>query len=85
LISYEYVISIITNIYHILQYAYHNRLFLQTIDCKMIGLSVTVNNFICISSISDEELEDKYEIKKIDYTEIRIGIQRVVIDNKKML
>jgi hypothetical protein len=56
---------------------------LQTIDCIMIGISVTVNNFICISSISDEELEDKYEIKKIDYTEISIGIQRTEKDKTK--
>ncbi len=53
-------------------------LFLQNIDCILIGLSVTVKNFICISSISDEELEDKYEIKKIDYTDFSIGIQRTV-------
>ena len=39
--------------------------------------------FVCISFISDEELEDKYEIKKIDYTEISIGIQRVESDKTK--
>ena len=49
----------------------------------MIGVSVTVNNFVCISFISDEELEDKYEIKKIDYTDFSIGIQRVESDKTK--
>ena len=49
----------------------------------MLCISVTINNFICVSSISDGELEDKYEIKNIDYTDVSIGIQRVVKDKTK--
>ena len=49
----------------------------------MIGVSVTVNNFVCISFISDNELEDKYVINRIDYTDFSIGKQRVLSDLTK--
>ncbi len=58
-------------------------LIFVTYYLKMIGVSVTSNNFVCLSDISDDDFEDKYTKINVDFSDYYIAVEKIHSDYKK--